>query len=278
MSAATPVAVDHDEGIEINRRLWDERAAAHEQSELYDLDGFVQGGSQLRPWESDEVGPVEDLDLLHLQCHIGTDTLSWARLGARVTGLDFSTTSIDVAARLAERCGLDAEWIVSDVYGALDAVDGRRWDIVYTGIGALGWLPDIDRWAEVVAGLLRPGGFLYLLEIHPMASAVRSDGQTIGEHVFADDFHRWPGEPDDGSYAAPDATFENNDSCERLHSLSEIVRALISAGLVIDDLNEFDVTNVPTPWLIKGEDGLFRFPEDAFRFPLLYSLRARKPE
>ena len=154
-------------GRAANLARWDEAAPLHAASELCDLVGFRSGRDDIRPFELIELEGVEALDLVHLQCHLGRDTLSWDRHGARVVGLDFSPAAIEVATQLAVDCEIDAEFVCADVYDARDALAGRCFDIVYTGIGALGWLPDIDEWALVVDGLLRPGGILYLVEIHP---------------------------------------------------------------------------------------------------------------
>ena len=163
MSAAT-VHSDavRDEWSALNRACWDERVLIHVRSAFYDVDGFLAGATTLRPFELEEVGSVEGLDLVHLQCHFGLDTLSWAREGARVTGLDFSAPAVEAARELTARAGLRAEWIAADLYDAPAALDGRTYDVAYTGLGALNWLPDLPGWAAVVAGLVRPGGILYL--------------------------------------------------------------------------------------------------------------------
>lgn len=260
----------------VNRALWDEMAVVHASTDLYDLRGLVAGRDHLRPWEDAELGPVAGLDLLHLQCHIGTDTLGWARRGADVVGLDFSPEAIGIARELSARCGLDIEWVESDVYDAVSVLNGRRFDVVYTGVGALGWLPDLDRWASVVRSLLREGGVLYLVELHPMWVALIEDGWTVCQHAVGAPFERW-NEEDRTSYAAPERPLDNTSSFERLHSISDVLSAVLSAGLVIELFHEFDVTPAPTPWLERGRDGLYRFPAGRPRFPLTYSLRARRP-
>jgi SAM-dependent methyltransferase len=257
-----------------NRAMWEERVPAHAGSSLYDLDGVVRGRDDLRPWEDGELGSIDDLDLIHLQCHIGTDTVALARRGARTVGLDFSPAALAVAANLAERCRLDIDWVCSDVYDAIPAVAGRRFDVVYTGVGALGWLPDLRRWARVVAGLLAPGGFLYVTELHPMWVALVEDGRTVCQDAIDAPFTRW----DDvqGSYAVPGAVFANTATWERLHSISDLLSGVLEAGLRIELFHEFDVTPSPSPWLERGGDGLYRFPSGMHRFPLSYSLRARR--
>ena len=257
-----------------NRAMWDERVPAHATSELYDLDGVVAGRDDLRPWEDRELGSLQGLHAIHLQCHIGTDTVALARRGAITVGLDFSAPAVAVAAGLSRRCGLDIEWICADVYDAVEAAGNRRFDVVYTGVGALCWLPDIYRWARVVAALLRPGGILYVSELHPMWGALVEDGKTICQPAIGAEFTCWD-DGEQGSYAAPEATFQHTASWERLHSTGDLLSAVLDAGLRIELYHEHDATPSPTPWLVRGDDGLYRFPPGMHSFPLCYSLRAR---
>ncbi len=260
---------------EVNRTMWNERAALHPDTDLYDVAGLVAGRDDLRPWEPAELGPVEGLDLLHLQCHIGTDSVGWARRGANVVGLDFSPVALAAARRLSDACGLTMEWVEADVHHAPSALGGRTFDVVYTGIGALCWLPDLERWAGVVRDLLRPDGVLYLVEIHPMWMAVWGDGTTISQQAIDAPFERWEDE-DPRSYAAPDVPLREAVSFERLHSISDVLSAVLGAGLRIELFHEFDVTPAPTAWLEQGADRLFHFPAGMLRFPVTYSLRARR--
>ncbi len=265
------------EWLEANLAWWDERAPAHASpTSTYHLDEVVAGGRGLRPFEVEECDPVDGLDLVHLQCHIGTDTVGWARLGARVVGLDFSTPALAAAAGLAARCEVDVEWVRADVLHAVAALGVGRFDVVYTGVGALNWLPDLRRWGRVVADLLRPGGSLYLVELHPMWMALGDDGRTLREDAITGAYQAWT-EPQVGSYGAPDATFEHATTWERLHPLGDVLTAILDAGLAIELYHEWPFTPAPTPWLERGEDGLHRFPDGATPFPLLYSLRARRP-
>ena len=199
--------------MEVNRLQWDERAPLHVASEFYDVDSFRAGKSTLESVEVEEVGDVTGRDLLHLQCHFGLDTLSWARRGAHVTGLDFSEPAVEAARLLAQNEGVDAEFVCANVYDAVEALHGRTYDVVYTGIGALCWLPDIDRWAATGAALVRPGGFLYLFEDHPF-SGVLGNGDRFTDLRFkyaydtaANRPMRWEGP---GSYAVPDVATVHN--------------------------------------------------------------------
>ncbi len=243
--------------IAANRAMWDDLAVAHPDTEFYDVAGVAAGRDDLRPWEDEELGPVVDLDLIHLQCHIGTDTIGWARRGARTVGLDFSSEALNAASRLSAACGLSVDWVHSDAYDAVQAVGDRRFDVVYTGVGALGWLPDLRPWAQVVHGLLRPGGRLYLMELHPMWVALIGDGVTLDQDAIGAKFERYDS---DGSYADPDVRIDHGVNYQRLHSLSEVISAVIDVGLTISLFHEHDVTPAPTPWLRRGDDRLPQTP------------------
>jgi 2-polyprenyl-3-methyl-5-hydroxy-6-metoxy-1,4-benzoquinol methylase len=265
-----------DSWREANRANWDERVPIHTGGDFYDVEAFKAGQQRLRPFELEEVGDVSGKDLLHLQCHFGIDTLSWARRGARVTGLDFSAPAVEAARALAEEMGLDADFVRSDVYEAGEALGGRTFDVVYTGLGALNWLPDIGRWARVAAGRVRPGGFLYLSEFHPFTN-VFADADLTVEHDY---FHSAEPEVWDepGTYADLDAETEHNLTYEWKHTLSDVVTALIDAGLVLEFLHEHDYTLFPRwPVLEKTGFDTYRLPEGTPRIPLMYSLLARRP-
>jgi 2-polyprenyl-3-methyl-5-hydroxy-6-metoxy-1,4-benzoquinol methylase len=270
------VSDEHAEGRLTNRAWWDEAAPLHARSALYNFDGFRAGRDDIRPFELVELGPVAGRDLLHLQCHVGTDTLSWARHGARVVGLDFSQVSLDVARQLARDCVIDAEFVCADVYDAVDALGGRDFDVVYTGIGALGWLPDLTRWAEIVRALLRPGGVLYLVEIHPMVLGLIENGRTLTRDIIDAEYRAW--DVVGGTYAAPDAQLEHTVTYERDHAISDLLSAVLDAGLTLELFHEQSFTNVPWPWAVRGDDGYYRVPDDGPRFPLTYSLRARRAD
>ncbi len=268
--------------MEANRLQWDERAPLHVASEFYDVDSFRAGKSTLRPVELDEVGDVAGRELLHLQCHFGLDTLSWARRGAQVTGLDFSEAAVEAARALARAEGIDAQFVCANVYDAVEALAGRTYDIVYTGIGALCWLPDIDRWAEAAAALVRPGGSLYVFEHHPFAGALGMGTRFTDlrlEYAYdtaANEPMRWVGP---GSYAAPDAATVHNVAYEWNHSLGAVVSSLVSRGLVLEFLHEHAFMLWKRwPFLVVAEDGTWRLPvEHEGRLPLMFSLRAARP-
>ncbi len=268
--------------LELNRNWWDERVPIHVGSAFYDVDGFREGGSTLRPFELEEVGDVGGKRLAHLQCHFGLDTLSWARAGASVAGLDFSGPAIEAASSLAAETGLDARFVQADVYDAAEALGGERFDIVYTGFGALNWLPDLPRWASVVASLLADGGFLYLAEFHPFTWVFDEDTATIAFDYFHDPEGVSFDDQEEGSYADLDVPTRNNATREWAHPLSEIVAAVLGAGLRVELLSEHDYTLFPRfDDLELDEDFLsagvvYRPPVGKPRLPLMFSLRAVK--
>ena len=268
-------ARSEDEMIATNRAMWDERVPIHVGSDFYDVAGFKAGRVGLEAFEIDEVGDVTGLDLVHLQCHFGVDSLEWARRGARVAGLDFSEPAVSAGRRLAAEMGLDAEFVTADVYDAVAAFDGRTFDVVYTGLGALIWLPDLRRWAEVVDELLRPGGFLYLSEFHPVADILGDEDLTVEHSYFRTDPIRYD-EP--GTYADLEAATENNVTYEWMHPISEVLSVLLERGLALEMFHEHDHTLFPRwDFLDRLPGGTYRFPKGMPVPPLLYSLRARKP-
>lgn len=267
---------------EVNRALWDERAPAHAGSPDYAVDQLVADPGALSDvvrFDLPRLGDIAGTRAVHLQCHIGTDTLSLARLGARVTGLDFSPASISIARGIAARAGVDIEYVESDVYSAASTLGCDGFDLVYTGVGALVWLPDIRRWAETVAALLRPGGRLFLREGHPVLWAVdeqRTDAIVLGYPYFE---HAEPMRFDASeTYVDTDAVFAHTESREWNHGLGEIVTAVLDAGLRLTMLVEHD--SVPwdaLPGRMHDTDGEWRLDEHGERLPLSYTLQAVKP-
>ena len=266
---------------DFNRAWWDERVPIHVGSAFYDVEGFRAGGSTLRPFEVEEVGDVSGKRLVHLQCHFGLDSLSWARAGASVVGLDFSEPAIEAATSLAQETGLEARFVRANVYDAPEALGGERFEIVYTGLGALNWLPDIERWASIVAELLEPGGFLYVSEFHPF-TWVFADETLAVEYDY---FHNPEGESFDngeqGSYADITVPTRNNSTREWAHTMADVVSAVLGVGLQVELLHEFDYTLFPrfehleldAEFLSAGV--VYRQPQGTPRLPLMYSLRAR---
>lgn len=275
MSAET-TAPDPADWLEYNRANWDERVPIHLDGRFYDLPGFLAGRETLADFELAEVGDVRGKSLLHLQSHIGTETLGWARHGAVVTGLDFSGPAMAAAAALAKQIGVgDSRWFTANVYDAAETLGGEQFDVVYTGKGALGWLPDIEEWARVAASLVKPGGFLYVSEFHPFGNTLNDDdGRTVAYDYFDRSPQVWD-EP--GTYADFEAPTQENVTVEFNHGIGEIVSALIAAGLRLEFLHEYDVTMFERFRVLESRDGVYRLPEGMPRVPLMYSLRAGKP-
>jgi len=267
----------------VNMANWDERVPAHAESPDYKVARFISDPgflSSVVRFDQPRLGDISGLRGVHLQCHIGTDTISLARLGASMTGVDFSVPAVEQARNLAARTGADARFVVSDVYAAVDAVGRTAFDFVFTGIGALCWLPSVARWADVVASLLRPGGRLFIREGHPMLWAMqdgRDDNRLVVEYPY---FER--AEPivvdEGGTYVATDVEFTSTVTHEWNHGLGEIVTALLDADMSITALTEHD--SVPwqaLPGLMEQlGDGEWRLADRPWRLPHSYTLQAIK--
>jgi SAM-dependent methyltransferase len=268
------------DSVDLNLANWNERVPAHVASPDYSVARFAEDPEFLSAvvrFDLPRLGDIAGLDGVHLQCHIGTDTVSLARLGARVTGVDFSPAALVAARDLAKSCGLDARFVESEVYAVPGAL-GADFDLVYTGVGALNWLPDISGWARVVAGLLRPGGRLYLRDAHPVLLTMdyrRSDDVlSIVEPYFEVETHHEVHERTytDGPPVASPGQYQWN------HGLGEIVQAVIGAGLTVTALREHQECEWQAlDQMIAGDDGKFRLPEAPERLPLMFTLDARLP-
>ena len=269
-----------DEYFEANRRRWDEAVGIHTNSKTgaYSLEKFRNGAEVLGPIEAAEIGDVDGKQVLHLQCHFGLDTLSLARRGATVTALDFSPKAIAAAQALSAETGVPGTFIQGNLYDAPGLIDGR-FDVVYVTWGAITWLPDIRRWAEIVAHFLKPGGYLYLLEGHPAVLALEQveDGRLVptypyfqgSEPLVFDEATTYTGDTD---------TLKNTRSYEWIHPIGEVVTAVIDAGLTLDSLHEHDgLVWKLFPCMQKIEnDTMYRLPPDISSLPLAYSLKATR--
>jgi SAM-dependent methyltransferase len=261
-----------------NLEGWNNRAALHlrDATGFYDIDGFLAGRDTLNAVEASEVGSVEGKRLLHLQCHFGLDTLSLARRGAVVTGLDFSPVAIEGARALAARTGLDATFVEADVYEARTAIGGD-FDMVFSTWGTICWLPDARRWAKVVASMLAPGGVFYFLDTHPSAQVLDEHGgvlrPTFGWRTPANAPDRFEGTQSYTGDAYADRTVDHN----WIHPLSEVIGGLLDAGLRLAFLHEHEALPYRLfPSMVPAADGMFRLPGDAVPIPLAFSLRAVK--
>lgn len=251
----------------------------HLRSRFYDVEGWLKSHSGPPRRESAALGDLNGKTLVHLQCHFGMDTLSWARVGALVTGVDFSPNAIEEATALAVRAELSerATFVRSSVDDAPQVLAGKRFDVVYVSLGSLCWLPDVANWAAVVAELLVPGGRLYLHDVHPFSSCFDENGERViygyfeeGDRPFVDDYaYTYT----DGAAISATRTYEWN------HSLGEIVGALQQRGVVLDALDEHDWTVFQQfPWLDQSDDGRFVTPEGRHRIPLTFTILAHVPE
>jgi len=270
-----------DEFKAANRRNWDDRVPIHVASDEYGFQRFVDDPSHLSSvvsFDARALGDVAGKRLLHLQCHFGKDTLSWARLGAEVTGIDFSERAIEEALRLSAESGVPGRFIVSELYDSPSVVT-ERFDIVYTGVGAINWLPDIAGWARVVAGFLEPGGTFFMREGHPVLWGLdwrEDDGDLVLRFPYFEIAD--PVADDEAVTYAGEGTLVNTRQYEWNHGLGEIVTALIEAGLELRVLREHrSLEWQGLPQMSLGEDGLWRLPpEQADLAPLMYTLVAVK--
>lgn len=268
--------MDREELIVSNLDWWNERAPLHVASAFYHVDDLINGASALDEFEERELVSHGGESLLHLQCHIGTDTISWARRGFDVTGLDFSEVAIREAAQLGSQCGVTVKWITSDLYQAPQTL-GRTFDVVYTGKGALVWLDDIKLWADVVNQLLKPGGRLYLVEFHPVSEVLGEKGWSI-EYDYFSDGEAIIEDQTMGSYADRDVTTRANRTATWQHTLGDIISALTGAGLSIKWLHEYPHTHFERTdaLFFDPERRTYQVPPGTPRLPLLFSLLAEK--
>lgn len=285
-SSGADVAVDREDALRANRENWDDRADIHAASAMYDLPGFAADPGKVSDVAAEDLailephlpgGTVAGLDVVHLQCHVGKDTLSLARLGARVTGVDLSPRSLEIARGLARECGLEARFVEADVQQAADAVDDT-FDVVYTSIGTVTWLPDLTAWARSIFRLLRPGGTFFIRDGHPMLYTLddaRSDLLEVRYRYFPSTLSQtWV---DTYSYTGDPTPIAHARTYEWPHSLAEIIGSLLGAGLRITSLDEQQTVPWPAHPLMEEADGVWAFPEPLRQtVPTTYSITAVK--
>ena len=263
----------------LNQSLWESWARVNVKSDFYDIEGFKRGDDQLDEVVANGVGDVQGKSLLHLQCHFGLDTLSFARRGATVVGVDFSHEAIDFPRKLAADINLDARFIESNIYALSEHLD-QQFDVVFTSHGVLGWLPDIKPWAETIFRHLKPGGAFFIAEIHPFAwmfDETRTDKTLAIELPY---FHKE--EPlvlvEKGSYADPQADIEHKGYYWD-HTVSDIIGSLLQVGLTLESFEEHPFLEWQHfPWMEENENGSWILPADVAQIPLSFSLRATKPQ
>jgi 2-polyprenyl-3-methyl-5-hydroxy-6-metoxy-1,4-benzoquinol methylase len=267
------------ESAEVNKRRWDALAARHGQGEdsFYDVEGFLAGASSLNERELAEVtaavGEIAGRDLLHLQCHFGLDTLSWARRGARVTGVDFSPVALGRARQLAEQAGLQADFVESDVL-ALPADLTGRFDVVFASYGVLFWVSSAQAWMRSAANCLRPGGALVLIDIHPLVAMLDTADPLVADFPYGGEQpHTFNSV---NSYAVGGLDASVAETVQWAHGLGEVVTAAATAGLRVESLTEWFDEDQDSK-LVVGDDGRARFPLGSEYLPTSYGLRARRP-
>jgi len=267
--------------FEANKQSWNKRTAVHKDSAFYDLASFKKGKSSLNKIELEELGSVKGKSLLHLQCHFGMDTMSWQREGAHCVGVDLSDEAIKLAKEINEELKLKTEFICANIYDLKSALKVSptggdlegAFDIVFTSYGTIGWLPDLDKWAGIVAHFLKPGGIFYIADFHPVLWMMDDSFEKIKYHYFNTDVIS---EEISGTYSDRDAPIKSIEHGWN-HPFSEIFNALVKHGLQILQFNEFPYS----PYncfknLEPGTDGMWRIRGMDEKMPVMYSIKAVK--
>jgi SAM-dependent methyltransferase len=266
-----------DAYLTANQALWNSWTPFHVASGFYDVEGFKAGRETLDPIALAGLSPVRGKSLLHLQCHFGLDTLSWARRGARVTGADFSAAAIKTASALARETGIAATFVHSDLYDLPQHLAGQ-FDRVFTSHGVLPWLPDLDGWARVIAHFLKPGGLFFIVEAHPVVFMFDDQRPDTALRLRYPYFHQHvPLQVEEkGSYAVPDAPI-HGVAYYWFHSLADILGALLRADLRLISFDEYPFMRwAYFPWMERRADGWWQLPPGTGDIPLMFSLRAMK--
>ena len=258
--------------LDINRKSWNAKVAPHLKSDFYFVEEFLKGRTSLNSIELDLLGDINGKEILHLQCHFGQDSISLSRMGAKVTGIDLSDQAIEAAKDLAQQCGTDTEFVVSDVYELPKVLDGK-FDIVYTSYGTIGWLPDLEKWAGVISHFLKPGGKLVFVEFHPVIWMFDDDFT----HVKYSYFNEKPiVETYEGTYADQSAELVQEYVMWN-HPTSEVLGSLLKENLVLQSFEEYDWS--PYACFRHNEEfekGKYRIPQLGNRVPHVFSLVAEK--
>lgn len=260
--------------LEINRQSWNQRTEVHLDSEFYDVESFLKGRSSLNEIELNLLEDIQGKSILHLQCHFGQDTISLARMGAEVTGVDLSDKAIENAKKLAEKAGVEARFIRSDLYDLPNHLEGQ-FDIVFTTYGTIGWLPDLDKWAQVIAHFLKSGGQFIFAEFHPALLMFDDHFQGIGYNYFKDGAIV---ETETGSYTDRSAPITHQNVSWN-HSLSEVFTNLLQNGLEIQVFREFDYSPYDCfNGTTAAGPNRFRIGHLGSKIPMVYALRAVKKQ
>ncbi len=255
-----------------NKKWWNDVTLIHAGSKLYDLSGFKKGKSSLVSIEKEEIGSVKDKTLLHLMCHFGMDTLSWAREGAIVTGVDFSDHSIKLANKLSKEVKIPAKFICSDIYNLPKVLD-KKFDIIFCSYGVLCWLSNIKKWTKLINHFLKDGGIFYIADVHPFTNILSCDFKLYYKY-----FKKGPYIDDSsGTYtdwSAPVKGF----TYEWSHTIGDIINAFIKEGMKIEHLHEFPFTMYDQfpGFMEKNEKGQYVLKDKKIQVPLLFSLKVVK--
>lgn len=257
----------------INKQSWNDRVASHFDSAFYDVPSFVAGETSLHPPELNLLGDIQGKKILHLQCHFGQDSISLARMGAQVTGMDLSDEAIAKARELNDACKTDVTFVVSDVYELPDHLEGQ-FDIVFTSYGTIGWLPDLNKWAGVIDHFLKPGGSFVFAEFHPAMWMFDDDFTTVLYRYFTDEPIV---ESISGTYADRDAEIQIN-TVSWNHGLAEVVSSLLDRGLQMKHFEELDTSPYNCArGMIEVAPKLYRIEKFGAKLPLMYTLKMEKP-
>lgn len=258
--------------LDINRKLWNAKVDSHLKSDFYFVDEFLKGRTSLNSIELALLGDIKDKKLLHLQCHFGQDSISLSRLGAKVTGVDLSDKALEAAQDLAKKCGTDTQFVLSDIYD-LPNVLHERFDIVYTSYGVIGWLPDLEKWARVIAHFLNPGGKLILVEFHPVVWMYDDDFTFVKYSYFNDEVIS---QISDGTYADRTAEIAEEEISWN-HPTADVFTGVLQANLEIRSFQEYNWSPYPCfRHTEEFEKGKFRLAPFGNKIPLVFSLVAQK--
>lgn len=262
----------HPNYLAVNKESWNKQTLIHYSSAFYDVEGFKSGKSSLNPIELALLGDVRTQQILHLQCHFGQDSLSLARMGARVTGIDLSDIAIEKARELAREVRQEADFLCCDLYDLPNRLEGK-FDVVFTSYGTISWLPDLDKWGRIIAGFLKPGGKLVFAEFHPVVWMFDNDFNSVGYRYF----NSGPiVETENGTYADRSAEI-NQQYITWNHGTAEVLSSLLNAGLQITSFSEYDYS----PYncfngTVEVESGKFRIEKLGDKIPMVFALTATK--
>ena len=255
-----------------NKNAWNNKTEVHIASEFYDMKGFLEGKSTLNSIELELLGVISNKKILHLQCHFGQDTMTFSRMGAHSTGIDFSEKAIEKATEFSKQLNLDTTFICCDMYEAPKYLN-EQFDIVFTSYGTIGWLPDLDKWAKVVSHFLKPGGKFVMADFHPVVWMYDNDFKEVFYHYFNVEPII---EEETGTYAEKEAELSAK-TIGWNHPISEILNSLINSGLEINCFNEYDYS--PYNCFNETEEfepNKFRIKNFGNKIPMVYSIKGTK--